>query len=522
MDQMTPFHGLKYAEAKPPRRGLRRVALVLMVLLVLGAGTALGFRLGRGGFALPSGGLALPDWAAAWLSKSAIGATSQPAGTGPVVYYRDPEDKPFYSAEPKKTADGRDYTPVSASEEVSFDGKPKEGPANGRASARGKKILYYRNPMGLPDTSPVPKKDSMGMDYIPVFEGEAEDASIVKVSPGKLQRTGVRSEAAGLRVVSRPVRAPGAVKLDERRVAVISLRSEGFIEKVENVTTGDRVRKDQPLLRLYSPEVAAASAQYLSVLNEASGGGGGRPLVLEGARRRLVNLNVPADVLAEIERTRRVPATITWSAPRDGIVLERNAVDGMRAPPGEVLFRIADISTVWVVADVPEHELAWVRPGQPATIRTRSMPGRKFQGRVALIYPQVSPETRTTRVRIELPNPEGVLLPDMYADVEFAAGADKPVVAVPDSALMDTGARQVVIIDKGEGTFEPREVKVGLRGNGFVEIREGVGEGDRVVVSANFLIDAESNLKAALQSMSIAADKATAGSEKSAGEEKLR
>ena len=284
------------------------------------------------------------------------------------------------------------------------------------------------------------------------------------------------------------------------------------------MTTGDRVRKGQPLLRLYSPEIAAASAQYLSVVSElgASGSGVGRPLVLEGARRRLENLNVPPEVIADIERTRKVPTTITWSAPRDGIVLQRNAVEGMKAPSGEVLFRIADISTVWVLADVPEHDLGAVRLGQSATIRVRSLPSDAVSGKVGLIYPQVNQDTRTTRVRIELTNPNGVLLPDMYADVEIATGSAKPVVAVPDSAVIDTGTRQVIIIDKGEGRFEPREVKVGERGNGFVAIREGVAEGDRVVVSANFLIDAESNLKAALQAMASA----PAQEQPASGEEK--
>ena len=173
----------------------------------------------------------------------------------------------------------------------------------------------------------------------------------------------------------------------------------------------------------------------------------------------------------------------------------------MKASPGDVLFRLADVSTVWIVADVPEYELGAVKVGAVATIRVRSLPGRTFSGRVALIYPQVSNETRTTKVRIEIPNPDGLLLPDMYANVEIGSGSNAPVVAVPDSAVIDTGTRQVVILDKGEGRFEPREVKIGLQGGGFTEIRNGVAAGDRVVVAANFLIDAESNLKAALSGM---------------------
>ena len=302
----------------------------------------------------------------------------------------------------------------------------------------------------------------MGMDYIPVYEGEVEDSSTVTISPGKLQRSGYRSEVAERRVISRPIRVPGTIQLDERRISVVATRSEAFIDKVENVTTGDRVRKDQPLLRLYSPEINAAAAQLI-----ANPG-------FEGSRRRLQNLNVHDEVIAEMERTRKVPLSIQWTSPRDGVVLERNAVDGMRAAAGDVLFRIADLSVMWVLADVPEHAIGQVHPGQTVAVQVRSLPGRTFTGRIALIYPQVNKETRTTRVRIELPNPDSVLLPDMYADVEIATGSGKPTIAVSDSAVIDTGTRQIVIIDKGEGRFEPREVKLGVRGNGFVEIREGI------------------------------------------------
>jgi Cu(I)/Ag(I) efflux system membrane fusion protein len=437
------------------------------------------------------------------LEQSAAAQSSKlaKAPTGPVIYYRDPDGKPFYSLEPKQTADGRDYHPVRASEDVSFDDDPSPvgEAAQGAAPAGERRVLYYRNPMGLPDTSPVPKKDSMGMDYIPVNAGE-DDGSTVTVSPGKLQRTGVRSEAVERRVLTMPVRAPGTLAEDERRISVVSVRSEAFIEKVEAVTTGDHVRKGEPLLRLYSPEVAAAGAQYLSTLAEGGSQPGGR-LVLDGARRRLENLGVSADVLAEIERTRKVPLTITWTAPRDGVVIERNVSDGMRAMPGDVLFRIVDHSALWVLAEVTERELAGIREGQAATMHVRGFPGRVFNGTVTRIYPHLSMETRTARVRIELANPDGILRPAMYADVEFATGSQTPVVAVPDSALIDTGTRQVVILDKGEGKFEPREVKAGVRGTGFTEIRDGIAEGDKVVVSANFLIDAESNLKAALQGM---------------------
>ncbi|HEY5066036.1 MAG TPA: efflux RND transporter periplasmic adaptor subunit [Xanthobacteraceae bacterium] len=439
------------------------------------AGAAIGFHVGRGN-------QALPDWVPSSISKMLDGAPAVqrvPSPTGPVVYYRDPDGKPFYSASPKSTADGRPFLAVHANEDSNFDVPAQES----------KRILYYRNPMGLPDTSPVPKKDSMGMDYLPVYEGEAADDTVVKLSPGKIQRTGVRSEPAARRPIAHLLHLPGTVKLDERRITVVSMRADSFIEHVENITTGDHVKKGQRLLELFSPDVNAAAAQLI-----ANPG-------LEGSRRRLENLNVPANVIADMEHTRKVPLTIVWSAPRDGVVLERNATEGMKASSGQVLFRIADISTIWVLADVPEQEMAGIKPGQAVAIRAQSIPGRTFPGQVALIYPQLNADTRTVRVRIELSNKDEALLPEMYTDVDIEIGSGAPVLTVPESALIDTGTRQVVILDKGDGRFEPREVSVGTRGNNLVEIRSGIGEGDQVVVSANFLIDAESNLKAALQGL---------------------
>ncbi|WP_207791902.1 efflux RND transporter periplasmic adaptor subunit [Siccirubricoccus phaeus] len=356
--------------------------------------------------------------------------------------------------------------------------------------------------MGLPDTSPVPKKDSMGMDYVPVYEDEAENGPVVRVARGRLQTTGVRSEPVQRREVVRSVRAPGSVQLDERRVAVVALRTEAFVERVENVTTGDRVRRGQPLMRLYSAEVVAAGAQYVAALNMPSGLTAATP---DGARRRLENLGVPPEVLAEIERTRRIPHSFTWPAPRDGVVLERTAVDGMRAPPGDALFRLADLSVVWVLAEIPERDVGAVASGQAVEVRPRGLPDRAFEGRVALLYPQLSASARTARVRIELPNPDGALLPGMYAEVEIAAsGGGGAAIAVPEGAVIDSGTRRVVFLERGEGRYEPREVRTGRRGGGFVEVREGLAEGDRVVVAANFLIDAESNLRAALRGLAAA------------------
>jgi membrane fusion protein, copper/silver efflux system len=361
-----------------------------------------------------------------------------------------------------------------------------------------RKVLYYRNPMGLPDTSPVPKKDSMGMDYLPVYEGDDDDGKTVKVSPGKIQRTGVRTEAVERRKLSVSLRVPGTIQSDERRIAVVSLRAQSFVEKVEAVTTGEHVRKGQPLMRVYSPEIAAAAAQYLAALGDTTASG---QLGLDGARRRLLNFDISPEVLQEIERTRKVPMAITWRAPRDGVVIERNVNDGMRAMPGDVLFRIEDHSVVWALADVAERDIASLAVGQGVKVRARGLPDREFLGNVALIYPHLNKDTRSARVRVELANPGDALRPEMYVEVEIAAGADTEVVAAPSSAVIDSGTRQLVLVDKGDGRFEPREVKLGRRGQGYVEIRDGLAAGETVVVSANFLIDAESNLKAALGSL---------------------
>lgn len=382
------------------------------------------------------------------------------------------------------------------------------------AQPEQRKIIHYRNPMGLPDISPVPKKDSMGMDYIPVYEGEEDDGGTVKVSPGKIQRTGVKTEIASKRVVARSVRAPGIVAIDERSISVVAPRFDGFIDKVGPVTSGTHVKKGEVLMTVFGQDLLNQAARLL--VEQYSGPSAderGKPLSKDnlsgvvGAQRRLLNFGVPEEFIEQVKRERKVPDTISWPAPRDGVVLERNAVDGQAFKAGDVLFRIADHSLVWVMADVAEGDIGALRPGQPVTVTTRAHPGRVFTGKVAVVYPHLMKETRTVRVRIELPNPDLALLPDMYADVDIATGSDEPVVTVPASAVIDSGTRQVVILDRGEGRFEPRDVKLGRRGDGYVEVTSGVADGQSVVVNGNFLIDAESNLQAALKGLTAPTDK---------------
>ncbi|TPQ28556.1 efflux RND transporter periplasmic adaptor subunit, partial [Bradyrhizobium guangdongense] len=420
-----------------------------------------------------TGGLALgASWYATgerW-SVHAEATTAAGADRTP-LYYRDPGGAPLWSAVPKTDDRGRDYLPVYDDDKAFADPvKPKP-----QADA-SRKILYYRNPMGLPDTSPVPKKDPMGMDYVPVYDGDDTDDGTVKLSPGKIQRTGVKSEPVKRRPVRVSVKAPGTIQLDERRISVIAMRAESFVQKVADVTTGTRVKAGQPLMQIYSAAVASAAAEYLSTITSKTTAG--VEAYGRGSRQRLVNLDVPEQVIAEMEKSHVAPVTVQWSAPRDGIVLERNAIEGMRANPGDVLFRIADISVVWALVDVAERELGNISVGQPVTIRARSFPGRTFSGTIAVVYPQVNRDTRTARVRIELTNPDFALLPDMYVDAAIDTADSAPVLAVPDSSVLDTGSRQAVLVDKGEGRFEPREVKLGRRGGGYIEVRNGLAIGE--------------------------------------------
>jgi Cu(I)/Ag(I) efflux system membrane fusion protein len=459
-----------------------RTLLAGAALMAVFASAVAGYRLGSG---------STGPWLSAPAVAGAAAAQSNPARRT-VLYWKDPDGKNDFSTGPKKTPDGRDYLPVYEDEEAGFkDEKPAKPQGN-------RKILYYRNPMGLPDISQAPKKDSMGMDYIPVYEGDDEGGSTIKISPGKLQRTGVRSEAVSKRALFTSIRAPGVIQADEHRQAVVALRFDAFLNELEHITTGSKVTKGEPLMRVYSSALSAAAAQYVTDLGLRNTAGLPQN---RGARQRLENLGVPDEIIKNIERSREGSLTVTWPAPRDGYITEHNVVEGMQAKAGDILFRIADLSVVWVLADVAERDLGLIAPGQKVTVTPRGYPDRSFAGTVGLIYPVLNKETRTARVRIVLANPDTIMRPNMYADVVIESGGRQPVIAVPESAVINSGKREVAIVDKGEGRFEPREVKTGMRGDGYVEVKDGIAEGDKVVVAANFLIDAESNLKAALQGL---------------------
>ncbi len=437
---------------------------------------------GIGGYWLGHHGRGMSEF----MATTGAAKRNAPVPSGPVIYYRDPDGRPFYSLEPKQTPDERPFRAVLASEDISFDSSAVKSGAPGQPAKR--RILYYRNPMGLPDTSPVPKKDWMGMDYIAVYEGEEQDdGKTVKVSLDKVQRSGVRTEAVEARVIVRPVRAVGTVVHDESRLTIVAMRSDGYIEELFVNKTGQHVHAGDPLFRVYSPDIVSAQVD----LRVGFGAGGGD--------QRLRNLGVPESHIREV-RAGKNPMSLVWPAPTTGDVIEKKIINGQKVKAGDELYRIADHSHLWVIADVAESDLTAVKLGTRATVTVRAYATQPVEGEVTFIYPELRAETRTARVRIELPNPAGRLKIDMYADVVFQAGAnEQPVIAVPASAVIDSGTRQVVLVAKGEGRFEPRAIKLGRRGDGYVEVLDGLNKGEEVVTAATFLIDAESNLKAALQ-----------------------
>jgi Cu(I)/Ag(I) efflux system membrane fusion protein len=447
-----------------------RIALFAVFFVALG---------GVGGFFAASD--FLPQWRA-FAARASEGEAPAASAERRILYYRNPMGLPDTSPVPKKDSMGMDYIPVYEDEAP--------------ATSAERKILYYRNPMGLPDTSPVPKKDSMGMDYIPVYaDEEARDPGVIKISVEKVQRAGVRTETVEMRQLSEPIQVPGSIQLDERRERSITLRAEAYIEQVYAGATGQFVRAGEPLFRFYSPQITQAIVDYQIAI------AGGQK---EAGATKLRNLGLPDEFIRSLPAKGTIPLSHDWPSPVDGVLMSKSAVAGARAMPGEELYRLSDVSTVWVIAEVPEAEIGRIRIGDPAEISIRAFPEEKFRGSVAFVLPELRAETRTAQVRIELANPGHRLLHRMYADVTIDTGGKDEAVAIPASSVIDSGKRQVAILALGEGRFKPVPVTLGRKGADHVEVLEGLQPGDNVVTRANFLIDAESNLQAALGALTSA------------------
>jgi Cu(I)/Ag(I) efflux system membrane fusion protein len=363
---------------------------------------------------------------------------------------------------------------------------------------------------GHSSTAPA-KADDLDMSGL-TMESLQKEGKMVEVAPGTVQISPERQQLIGVRIgtvekrpLKKVIRTNGRVEFDEKRLATISPKIGGWIEELYVDFTGAPVKKGAPLLTLYSPELVSTQEEYLAALRarqelaaspypEVAASGNA---LVESARRRLRLWDISEEQIRELEQTGQVRKSLTLYSPYGGIVLEKMAFKGMRVEPGMALYKLADLSVVWLIADIYEYELPLIRLGQQASIHLSYLPGEAFTGKAVFIYPYLDAQTRTARVRFEFANPHGKLKPEMYAGVEITIRlGDK--VTVPEGAIIDTGIRKVAIVEKGAGYFEPRDVKLGTKAGDYYEVLDGLKVGERVVTSANFLIDSESKLKEAV------------------------
>lgn len=394
---------------------------------------------------------------------------------------------------------------------MKLEKQAKGAPAAAPSPAAPRPILYYRHPMDPSVHSQTPAKDEMGMNYVPVYEDTAEQSvpgrATIVVPMDRVALLGIRSELVGSAASGGRLRTVGRVAVDETRREVVHAKYDGYVEKLFVDFTGKPVRKGQPLAAIYSPELVAAQQEYL-LARRAEGrlagsavpgvAAGGNELA-EAARQRLQYWDVSPGEIATLERTGEPQRTVTLHSPVSGVVVDKPAVEGMRVGPSDRLFEITDLSRVWVLAELYEKDLGSARLGAPAEITLQSAPGTPLQGRLSFVSPVMKPETRTLEVRIEVDNAAGALKPDMLADV-YLEGPGSTTLTVPESALIFTGERTLVFLDRGQGRFEPREVTLGTRVPGGYQALQGLAPGDRVVMGANFLLDSESSLRAAISS----------------------
>lgn len=395
------------------------------------------------------------------------------------------------------------------------------------ASKAEKKILYWVDPMhpayksDKPGTAP-----DCGMDLVPVYEDAPTAApqgkpvagySTISLTPERQQAIGIELGKVEIRDLTKTIRAVGRVSFDETLLHQVHAKFEGYVEDLYVDYTGKPVRKGQPLLSIYSPDLLATQQEYLLAFrarqqfrgsSNADLSRGGTDLY-ESARQRLLLWDISPAELDRLEKTGRPRKALTLHSPVSGFVMVKNAVRGARVMPSDSLFEIAGLHRVWVLADVYESEAPFVAVGQNARMSLSYLPGRTWTGKVTFIAPVLDEATRTVKVRIEFANPDGVLKPEMYSEVLLERPLGR-VVAVPESSVLSTGTRSIVFVAKGGGQFEPREVKPGAKIDSYYQVLEGLAAGEEVVTQANFLVDSESRLKAALTEMAPAADKTPA------------
>ena len=380
-------------------------------------------------------------------------------------------------------------------------------------SGQNKQPLFYRNPMNPSVTSPVPKKDPMGMDYIPVYaEDNGEDvqpAGTVKIDPVVAQNIGVRTAIVKRSTLSHVVRTVGRVDYDEERIVRLHPKVEGWIETMRVDKTGEKVKKNQDLLSIYSPQLVVSQQEYVLALNNldilkqspiADIRRGAEELV-SSALERLKLLDVPQHQLHDLTQDHNIHKTLHIHSPATGIVVNIGAREGQYVTPATEIYLIADLSTVWVYADIYENELPWVQLGDLVEMRLAGIPGRIFRGHLAFIYPYAEAKTRTIKVRLDFKNTELLLKPDMFAEVSIYAGKQKNALVIPSEAVIRSGTRDKVLVARGGGKFEPRTITTGVASDGKVIVLDGLEEGEEVVTSSQFLIDSESSLREATAKM---------------------
>ncbi len=443
-------------------------------------------------------------WLQAYLEGSQASLIEQASaaedGALKPLFYRNPMNPAITSPVPAKDEMGMDYIPV-------YPDKPKAE----------RKPLFYRNPMNPAISSPVPAQDEMGMDYIPVYADEDkasdEPSGTVKIDPVMVQNIGVRTVTVEQRNLVKQVRASGRISVDESRMTRLHPRTEGWVEKQFVTRVGDRVRKGDKLLQLYSPQLVTTQQEYLLALDNLDAlqnstyvdiRNGAQELV-QSAYQRLKLLDMPDHTIQALKASRKVSRAVTIESPFDGVALNVGAREGQYIMPKTELYMLADLSTVWLLADVYEYELPWISLGDSASMKITGMGDREFNGEVSYIYPYAESKTRTITVRLEFDNPDGLLKPEMFADVTIEADARPNAVVVPTEAIVRSGSREQVFVVRDKGKYEPREVELGYSSEGWVEIRSGLAAGERVVNSALFLIDSESKLREATAKMMEAA-----------------
>jgi hypothetical protein len=373
-------------------------------------------------------------------------------------------------------------------------------PGAGAAASSGeRRIKYYKSTMIPGQVSDKPGKDTMGMDMVPVYESGDASTQTIQIDAATTQRMNLKTAPVERGPVRREFRTVGIVAYNEQGLRNITTKYEGWLEKLYVNATWTAVKTGDPLFEIYSPDLYNAQLNYLvAVRSEGSEGG---PLT-RAALARLQLFDLPADFIAEVARTGEARRTYTFRAPADGVVIEKMAVAGQMMKAGEKIYRLADLATVWVLAQIYEKDLPFVQDGQTVVVGTSYGPPRTFEGKIQLLLPQVEEQTRTTTARIVLPNPDRYLRPGMFTDVRFAAQLADDAVLVPDMAVLRSGERDTVFVALEGGSFEPREVKLGARSEGnFYQVLSGLRAGERVVTSGQFMLDSESQLREAIQKM---------------------